>query len=104
MELRHFKCPSCGANLDVNAGSVEIKCDYCGQRFVVDNMNSRINDAINETVTDIINEKMEETYSMQPKKSQMQTALIIGVAAFVGIISLAMIILAFVSSDVLANT
>lgn len=103
MELKHFRCPNCGAILKINQDNIEAKCDYCGQQFVVDNMNSMINDAINETMTEIINERVEEA-NKHNKSNKTKIALIIGVAALVGIISIGMIILAIVSPDVLANT
>lgn len=103
MELKHYQCPSCGASLDVDTSSTEIKCNYCSQNFVVENQNTKIDEGINETITEIINDRME-SLSPQPKKSKFEKVMIIGVAAAVAIISLAMIILAFVSPDVLANT
>ncbi|MBQ9948681.1 MAG: hypothetical protein IJO91_09875 [Oscillospiraceae bacterium] len=103
MELKHYQCPSCGAGLDVDSSSAEIKCDYCGQHFIVDLPNSKTSEDINETITDIINERMDEI-NPQPQKSKFEKALILGVAATVAIIALAMIILAFTSPDVLANT
>lgn len=103
MELKHFKCPSCGANLKTVSNAVELKCEYCGQHFVVDAPNAMTDEAINETITEIINEKLEET-NKQHKSNKVKTVFIIGIAALVGIISLAMIILAIVSPDVLANT
>ncbi len=103
MELKHFKCPNCGANLKTNSNDIEVKCEYCGQSFVVDDPNAMIDEAINETITEIINEKLEETNKRQ-KSNKMEKALIIGIASLVAIISIAMIILVIASPDVLANT
>lgn len=95
MELRHFKCPSCGANLDVNSDSVESKCDYCGQSFVIDNPNS----IVNETITEIINETIEETNKKQKSDNKMKTALVVFVATFVLLITITTMVLVVVTSN-----
>ncbi len=98
MELKHFKCPNCGANLKISADSTESKCEYCGQLFVIDAPNPMVNEAINETITEIINEKIEETNKKQ-KNNKTETTLIVMITSFVVIIAIAMIVLAAVSSD-----
>ncbi len=36
MTLKQFQCPSCGANLNIDSESTSVKCEYCGQSFVLD--------------------------------------------------------------------
>lgn len=74
MQLRHFKCPSCGANLDVSADSTEIKCNYCDQTFVVD--------ATNEDITE----------SQQQRSLKLTVGVFIGVAVFIGLITIAIML------------
>ncbi len=99
MELKQYQCPNCGASLKASSDSREVICDYCDQHFVVDISTAMMDD----TITEIINEKID-VINTQPKRNKLETALIIGVAATVAIISLAMIILAFISPDIFANT
>ncbi len=73
MKLHQYKCPNCGANIDIS-NSEDIKCSYCGQSFtfeVFDNNDSSSNNEFNS-----------------PKAT-----LIIIVASFVGLVTLAAILL-----------
>ncbi|MBE6888392.1 MAG: hypothetical protein E7485_00045 [Ruminococcaceae bacterium] len=79
MQLRHFKCPSCGANLDVSTDSVEIKCDYCDQTFVVDTP------------------KEDITETHQQRSLKLTIGVFIGVAVFISLITIAIILFSSIS-------
>ena len=34
MEVKHVKCPGCGASLDYNYKLRSYKCEYCGSTFI----------------------------------------------------------------------
>ncbi len=76
MQLRHFKCPSCGANLDVSADRIEIKCDYCDQTFVIDDPNAIV----------------AEMGRQQQADHKVKMMVFIGVALFIGLITIAVVL------------
>ena len=76
MELKHFKCPSCGANLEISIDSTEAKCDYCGQSFIIDDTNAIVTE-------------MERQQKADHKVKMM---VFIGVALFIGLITIAIVL------------
>ena len=36
MELKNYKCPGCGASLQIPADAEKVKCEYCGRIFTVE--------------------------------------------------------------------
>lgn len=84
MKLKLFECPSCGADLHVKASTTEIKCDYCGQHFIVDS-----------PVADIV----ESDNSSKKSKSKAETVLILVIAVFVGLVTIAAILFKIFDSD-----
>ncbi len=76
MELRHFKCPSCGANLEISANRAESKCDYCGQSFVIDDPNATV----------------AEMERLQQADHKVKMMVFIGVALFIGLITIAIVL------------
>ena len=43
MEIKHIKCPNCGADLTVDADKKEVVCEYCDSRFILENEYGRWN-------------------------------------------------------------
>ena len=35
MEKIDLTCPKCSANMTVNDDNTEVKCDYCGYKFLI---------------------------------------------------------------------
>lgn len=53
MEVKHIKCPSCGANLEYNYKKHSYTCSYCGASFIDEKDNNTHNPRVELTPDDL---------------------------------------------------
>lgn len=76
MEIKSFKCPSCGASLQIPEGATNFFCTYCGSQIHVENgrisfdINANIN--INQKYTDVA--RMRELDMIEQEKNRNELA------------------------------
>ncbi len=58
--LISMKCPSCGADLQIESGRKECFCTYCGTKVMVDNGEQTFNVNINQNINQTINSTHHE--------------------------------------------
>lgn len=94
MEIKSLKCPSCGANIEVN-DDISF-CSYCGTKLYLDNITKNINiNYKNEDVAkikEIEANKEIELKKIEDKKTRSVDVLFIMFLTLIGFIILSVLI------------
>lgn len=87
MELNHYQCPNCGASLNVSEYNTEIKCEYCGQSFIIDDPNVALHEAEMRRNSD----------------NRMKMTLILSIVLFIGLTTIALVLFSTLAPNGFGN-
>ncbi len=91
MKLKSYICPSCGADLNVSLGDTDVKCEYCGQSFVIE---QNVQETPDELLDELI--QIHQQKDSDSNKSS-KTAVVIFVCFIVGFITITTFLISFIA-------